>query len=325
MQYWMVNPEAPGILGPLDDSDVWWFHLNEASTGGRVPDDEVRRLFFRAVGQEVPAELIANGPWTAQRLIARQYRQGRAFLLGDAAHLHPPMGGYGMNMGVGDAVDLGWKLAAVLGGWGGPELLDSYQAERRPLHQLVLDEAARNFAWNGNQLFVPGLEEAGADGDRIRREAGETVRTQKAREFASHGVQLGYRYEGSPVIVPDGTEPAPQEVSTYVPTARPGHLAPHTWINAERSLYDLLGPDFTLLRLGGKPPDADPLLRAAAKAGVPVRVLDLPHPELRDLFEAPMVLIRPDQHVAWRGDEPDQPGRIIDRVRGAGVPGPGTS
>lgn len=121
MQYWMVNPETPGILGPLDASELWWFHLNEAPTGGRLPDDEVRRLFFRAVGREVPCELVANGPWTAQRLIARQYRRGRVFLLGDAAHLHPPMGGYGMNMGIGDAVDLGWKLAAVLHGWGGAE------------------------------------------------------------------------------------------------------------------------------------------------------------------------------------------------------------
>jgi 2-polyprenyl-6-methoxyphenol hydroxylase-like FAD-dependent oxidoreductase len=321
MQYWMVNPETPGILGPLDASELWWFHLNEAPTGGRLPDDEVRRLFFRAVGREVPCELVANGPWTAQRLIARQYRRGRVFLLGDAAHLHPPMGGYGMNMGIGDAVDLGWKLAAVLRGWGGAALLDSHQAERRPLHQRVVDEAARNFGWNGNQLSATGLEEPGAAGDRVRQHAADTVRTMKAREFASIGMQLGYRYEGSPVIVPDNTEATPEEVSMYVPTARPGHLAPHAWVDDERCLYDLFGPGFTLLRLGASPPDARPLLRAAAAVGVPVRVLDLPHPELRDLFEARMVLVRPDQHVAWRGDTPEQPEHVVSRVRGAGVLG----
>jgi 2-polyprenyl-6-methoxyphenol hydroxylase-like FAD-dependent oxidoreductase len=324
MHYWLVNPETPGILGPLDSSELWWFHLNEAPAGGRLPDAEVRRLFLRAVGREVPCELVANGPWTAQRLIAQRYRQGRVFLLGDAAHLHPPMGGYGMNMGIGDAVDLGWKLAAVLHGWGGTELLDSFQTERRSLHQRVIDEAARNFAWNGNQLSVAGLEEPGAAGDRLRQQAADTVRTQKAREFASIGVQLGYRYEGSPVIVPDNTEPTPYEVSTYVPTARPGHLAPHAWLDDERCLYDLFGPDFTLLRLGVSPPDAEPLLRAAATAGVPLRVLDLPSPELRDLYQARMVLVRPDQQVAWRGDAPDQPGYVISRVRGSGVPGPRT-
>jgi hypothetical protein len=305
------------MMGPLDDTELWWFHLNEARDGGRLPDDEVRRLFLAAIGRDVEIELVANGSWTAQRLVAREYRRGRAFLLGDAAHLHPPMGGYGMNMGIGDAVDLGWKLAAVLRGWGGDELLDSYEVERRPLHQRVVDEAARNFGWNGNQLSVSGLEDPGAEGERLREEAGQTVREQKAREFASIGMQLGYRYEDSPVIVPDGTKATPYEVSTYVPTARPGHLAPHAWIDDQQSLYDRFGPDFTLLRLGANPPDAGPLLHAAATAGLPLEVLDVPNPELLDLFEAQLVLVRPDQHVAWRGNTPDEPQLIVDRVRGA--------
>ncbi|WP_155057087.1 FAD-dependent monooxygenase [Streptomyces blattellae] len=318
--YWTLNPDTPAALGPLDTSGLWWFQLIEAPAEGRLTDDEIRQSFLRAVGREVPCEVVANGSWTAARLIAQRYRLGRVFLLGDAAHLHPPTGGYGMNMGVGDAVDLGWKLAAVLSGWGGTALLDSYEAERRPVHQRVVDEAVHNFERNPAQLPVLGVEEPGVDGDRTRKQVAEAVRAEKVREFASLGVQLGYRYENSPVVVPDQTDPTPNEVSTYVPTARPGHLAPHVWIDEERCLYDLLGPDFTLLRLGADAPDAEPLLKAAAAAGVPVRVLDLPDPQLRDLFEARMVLVRPDQHVAWRADELVQPDHVIDRVRGAETP-----
>jgi 2-polyprenyl-6-methoxyphenol hydroxylase-like FAD-dependent oxidoreductase len=320
VHYWTVNEDTHAILGPLNGVDTWWFHLNEAPDGGRMSDEEVRRYFFQAVGQGFPCEVLANGPWTAQRLVARSYRSGRAFLLGDAAHLHPPTGGYGMNMGIGDAVDLGWKLAAVLQGWAGEALLDSYEAERRPVHKRVVDEAARNFARNPAQLHAPGLEDTGPTGERVRREVAETVRAEKAREFASIGVQLGYRYEESPIVVPDGTPPTPDEVSTYVPTARPGHLAPHVWLDERRCLYDLLGPGFTLLRIGPNPPDSARLVQAAAAVGLPLRVVELPDPDLLAVFGARLLLVRPDQHVAWRGDGLDEPVALVDRIRGADAP-----
>jgi hypothetical protein len=226
------------------------------------------------------------------------------------------MGGYGMNMGIGDAVDLGWKLSAVLGGWGADSLLDSYEAERRPIHLRVIDEAAANFAHNSNRYRDPALEQEGAGGDELRRRLGATIHEEKAREFASTGVQLGYRYEHSPIIVPDGTPPTPDEVGRYVPTARPGHLAPHAWLDEQHCLYDRFGPDLTLLILGARPERARPLIDAANRSGVPLSTVRLSTPELRELYGADLILVRPDQHVAWRGDRVEDALAILNRVLG---------
>ena len=186
-------------------------------------------------------------PWYAHNLIADKYSEGRIFLAGDACHLHPPFGGYGMNMGIGDGVDLGWKMAAVLHGWGGPELLASYEAERRPVHKWTMDEALANYGAVGNQLAVAGLEEPGELGDATRREAGEVIFSAKLREFKSLGAVLGYRYNGSPLIVPDGTPNPPQQAGVYQPSARPGGVAPHLWLADGSSLYDHFGDGFTLI------------------------------------------------------------------------------
>jgi hypothetical protein len=261
--------------------------------------------------------VIANGPWLAERRIASRYRQGRAFLLGDAAHLHPPTGGYGMNMGIGDAVDLGWKLAAVLRGWGGETLLESYELERRPIHRRVIDEAAANYAASPTAYRPPELERDGPDADAVRRNLGATIRAEKSREWASIGVQLGYRYDSSPIIVADGTEPTPDEVGEYVPTARPGHLAPHAWIDERRCVYDLLGREFTLLELGGSGAGARAFASAAEACGVPLSVVTPDRTWLRDLYGADLVLVRPDQHVAWRGDDFEHAAAVVDVVRGA--------
>jgi len=316
VQYWLVNAEVPGQMGPLNTTELWWFHLNDVPVGKRFSEQETRQLFFKAVGAQLPCEVLASAPWLAQRLVAERYRAGPVFLLGDAAHVHPPQGGYGMNMGIGDAVDLGWKIGAVLAGWADDELLDSYAHERRPIHLRVIEEATINFMRNAARLPNPDLELEGPRGDDARARAAELIQTEKAREFASLGVQLGYRYEGSPAIVDDGTEPTPNEVSSYVPTARPGHLLPHVWIDDERCLYDLLGRDMTLLRLGPRPLDASPLLARAAAGAMPVLVVDVDSPELADLCQAPLVLVRPDQHVAWRGDDPVAACEIVDRLSG---------
>jgi len=322
VHYWTVTPDAPAILGPLDGKELWWFHLNELPDDHQLSDEELVSSFSAAVGTTFPCEVTASSPWLAQRRAASRYRSARSFLLGDAAHLHPPMGGYGMNMGIGDAVDLGWKLSAVLRGWGGEELLSSYQAERRPIHLRVIDEAASNFAFNSNRYRDRELEREGPAGDELRRRLGPIIHEEKAREFASIGVQLGYRYEDSPIIVADGTEPTPNEVGRYVPTARPGHLAPHAWLDDQHCLYDVFGPDLTLLVLGADHERARPLIDAAAAAEVPLTVVERSKPELRELYEADLALIRPDQHVAWRGNRIEDPVALLDRVRGipAGSP-----
>ena len=316
VHYWTLTEAASGILGPLDPVDLWWYHLNEAPSGGRLSDDEVRRSFFAAVGGEFACEVVANSPWLAQRRIARTYRAGRAFILGDAAHLHPPMGGYGMNMGIGDAVDLGWKLGAVVKQWGGPALLDSYEAERRPIHIRVIEEATSNYQNNSNRYQDTNLEAEGPAGDDARRRLGDRIREEKAREFASIGVQLGYRYEGSPVVVDDGSEPTPNEVGSYVPTARPGHLTPHAWVDDKRCIYDLLGTGFSLLRLTANGDAGANLVRAAEASGVPMTVVDLASPQLRALYAADLVLVRPDQQVAWRGATVTDALRLLNHARG---------
>lgn len=317
VHYWTVTPAAPGILGPLDPAELWWFHLNEAPGDGRLSNAEVRQSFFAAVGGEFPCEVVANSPWVAQSRVASTYRAGRAFLLGDAAHLHPPMGGYGMNMGIGDAVDLGWKLGAVIAGWGGAGLLDSYELERRPIHLRVIDEATSNYRRNSNRYRDENLEAEGSAGDAARVRIGQRIHEEKAREFASIGVQLGYRYEGSPVVVPDGSEEPADEVGTYLPTARPGHLAPHAWVDEERCVYDLLGRGFSLLRFTADPAAGADLVRAAGVSGVPLAVVDLDDPVLRDLYGADLVLVRPDQQVAWRGSTATRDAiSLLNQVRG---------
>jgi 2-polyprenyl-6-methoxyphenol hydroxylase-like FAD-dependent oxidoreductase len=319
VHYWTTTPDAPGIVGPLDPTELWWFHLNEADNNGSLTDEELKQKFYAAVGSDdFECEVVANGPWTAEARLADKYRVGRVFLAGDAAHLHPPMGGYGMNMGIGDALDLGWKFAAVINGWGGEELLESYELERRPIAQRVIEEAVSNYKNNSNRYKAEELEEEGPEADALREEIGELIHDEKAKEFATLGVQLGYRYDASPVIVPDGTPATPNEVSVYVPTARPGHLAPHAWIDDDTCIYDLLGKGgLTLLRLTKKTEQSEALIAAAADVDVPLTVVDLIQPEIRELYGADLAIVRPDQHVAWRGNSGGDATKILDQIRGS--------
>ena len=317
IMYWMVNSDVPALLGPMD-GDLWYFMATRLPDGtdvlGLDPADLVRR--GTGIGN-LPLEVVRSDPWTAYSLVADRYSDGRVFLAGDACHLHPPFGGFGMNMGIGDSVDLGWKLAANLQGWGGLGLLASYETERRPVHERTIDEAVANYAVLSNQFVQPALEGEGPDSDAIRQAVAERIRTTKGREFHTLGLVLGARYDGSPVIVPDGTEPPPENISTYVPSACPGGLAPHAWLADGSSLYDHFGAGMTLLATDGAPNGAaEPLEREAASRGVPLTILAPPHTSLRDRYQARFALIRPDQYVAWRGDEVPAPGPLLERVTG---------
>jgi hypothetical protein len=223
-----------------------------------------------------------------------------------------------MNLGIADGVDLGWKLGAVLRGWGGEALLDSYEAERRPVHQRVIDEAVGNYAHLSNHFVREDLEADGSAGEAARREVGGRILESKAREFKTLGVVLGYTYSGSPVVVADGTPPPTPSVADYRPTAHPGCLAPHLWLADGRSLYDLFGPDVTLLVTGGPGgSDVDRLAAAARARAVPLTVIAPDDERLAALYGARLVLIRPDQHVAWRGDRLGRdPEEIFDILRG---------
>ncbi len=313
IMYWLVNGEVPALLGPMDQHGLWFLMATKVTEATDTAD--LVALIRRSTGfLDLEIEIVRGDPWVAQSLIADSYASGRVFLAGDACHLHPPFGGFGMNMGIGDAVDLGWKLAATLQGWGGPELLSSYQVERRPIHERTIREAEVNYATVGNQLVRPALEEAGEAGEAARATAGDVIRLTKAREFSTLGLVLGARYDGSPVIVPDGTRPPPETVESYEPSACPGSLAPHLWLADGTSLYDHFGQGFTLLCTDNA--DGTPLADAADQHGLPLTVISFAVPRLRTLYKARFTLIRPDQHVAWRGDALPECGELLDRVTG---------
>lgn len=303
IMYWQINGEVPSLIGPMDEGDLWYFMPTGLPEGMTYKDDEIAEVIRISTGIDCDYEVLSSDEWVASRLIADRYSEGRAFLIGDACHLHPPFGGYGMNMGVADSVDLGWKLAAVLQGWGGEGLLDTYEEERRPAHQFVLDEAEKNHSMLPNHLFRPGIEEDSAEGEAIRREAGALIQASKRNEFYSPGVMLGYRYEDSPIVVYDEAGEAFTWTRDYVPAAAPGCRAPHHWLADGRSLYDLFGAGFTLLVLGDVDgADIAAAVHEAEAAGVPLEIVTLASPELAIRYEARRALIRPDQHVAWRGD-----------------------
>lgn len=319
IMYWQINDEIPSLLGPMDRGDRWFFGPTRVPDGLTLSERDMPELIRRSTGIDLPYEILSSDEWIASRLIADRYQVARVFLAGDACHLHPPFGGYGMNMGVADAVDIGWKVAGVLQGWAHPALLDSYTRERKPVHNFVMDEAVANHALLSNQLWQDGLEDATAAGARIRAAAGERIRQAKEREFNTLGVILGYRYEDSPAIVPDGTAPPPLHFRDYVPSARPGCLAPHAWLDDGSSLYDHFGRGFTLLSdRGADDLDLDRARRDAAELGVPLKRLSMPSRRIEELYAARHILIRPDQHVAWRGDAPKSWAAILRHVTGGG-------
>ena len=302
IMYWQINAEVPSLIGQMDTGNLWYFMPTMLPAGVTLTDEEALDLIRRSTGIDLPYRILSSDEWVASRLLADRYSEGRAFLAGDACHLHPPFGGFGMNMGIGDAVDLGWKLAAVQQAWGGPALLASYEAERRPVHEFVMAEAEGNHAVLSNQLCREGIEAPGAEGDAIRTEVASLIRETKHQEFYTLGVVLGYQYAGSPVIAnEEGTPPKPM-IRDYVPSAAPGCLAPHAWLPDGRSLYDLFGTGFTLLVFEkGELADVTQARREAEESGTPLTIVAIDDPAMARLYEAKRALIRPDQHVAWRG------------------------
>jgi hypothetical protein len=305
IHYWVIGARRGGLMGRLDLDGTWWAIVQGVGDPSAVdPADVVRDM----VGADVEVEVLATDPWSARMLLVDRYRGRRVFLVGDAAHLNPPWGGHGFNTCVGDAVNLAWKLAAVLQGWGAEELLDSYEAERRPVAQRTIEAAGAQEAFLAPS-FAAGdgrnrMDDDGPAGAALRADVAGALQV-KDPEFHSLGLVLGYDYPDSPVVVPDGRPVPAPTVTTYRPSAHPGARLPHAWLPDGRSLYDRLGSGFTLLRLAaptGGVPDAA-VAREAAALGVPFSVLDLSAVTgLRERYGADLVLVRPDQHVAWRGD-----------------------
>jgi hypothetical protein len=318
IHYWTINDTAPGCCGPLDNQDVWWAVLgNVAQDLESAQALDAAAILRATIGLDIDFEILDVSAWTPHKLLAPTFRVGRVFLAGDAAHLHSPFGGHGMNLGIGDAVDIGWKLAAVLAGWGGPKLLESYEAERRPLAARVIDEATRNYGAVSNAFVRSELSASTPQGEAARRAIEPEILRAKMPEFRSAGLVCGYSYDDSPVIVSDGTPARAESVVEFVPSARPGSRAPHRWLADGSSLYDRFGAWFTLLTDSAHANDAVTFVEAAERRGVPVTALLLDDARLSELYAAAFTLIRPDQNVAWRADAlPANLDMLLDTVRG---------
>jgi 2-polyprenyl-6-methoxyphenol hydroxylase-like FAD-dependent oxidoreductase len=273
----------------------------------------------RALGRPIDVEWLGVSIWTRRSMMAERYSQGRVFLTGDAVHQFSPTGGQGMNTGIGDAVDLGWKLAAVLDGWGGDRLLSSYDAERRPIGARNVDLTTEFYL--EHEKFsdsIGAIEEDSAAGAKVRQSVGEALMRGVGRMFRTTGLQLGYRYEDSPICLSDGTPPYPDDPEHFVPLARPGSRAPHVSLGDGRSTLDLYGRGFVLLRLGADGPDVSAFEAAATARRVPFKTVAVTEPEVAQLYDRRLVLVRPDGHVAWRADQvPANAIAVIDKVRGA--------
>jgi 2-polyprenyl-6-methoxyphenol hydroxylase-like FAD-dependent oxidoreductase len=320
---WMnvsFNRDRRAFMAAVDGNGEFAFHtqLRANEREEDVTEERAREMFQAAVGVDVPVEILSQGTWTAGHcLVAEKFQQGRVFIGGDAAHLFTPTGGLGYNTAVEDAVNLGWKLSAVIGGYASASLLDTYEQERRPL-AIRNTGYARGFA-DSLGLFSPaeGIEDEGPRAEQLRKEAGDYLAAHGRMEFNIPGVTFGGRYDGSRAVISDGTQPPADAANTYIPSACPGGRAPHLWLSDSVSLYDRFGFEWTLLRLGGRAGKAQAMIEAARERSLPLTVVELDDPAARDLYGADLVLVRPDQIVAWRGEGSQDAASIYTQLLGA--------
>lgn len=311
-----------GNLTVVDGNEFWRLTILGSQDKIDAGTFDAEGWVRQCMGSEsIPFEIVSILPWRRSRLVANRFSSGRVHLAGDAVHTMSPTGGFGFNTGICDAIDLGWKLEAMLRGWGGAKLLESYDAERRPVGGRNADAAADNF----NKLRalsnaeIASIVEESDEGRALRAQIGESIAESTRKESESTGIILGYRYEGSPIIVSDGTPEPYDDPQGYVQTSRPGHRAPHAWIKPGQSTLDLFGRGFVLLRFGADAPDPQPILDAAKRVNLPLSLVNIANAGIAQLYERRLVIVRPDGHTAWRGDNlPADPGAIIDIVRGVG-------
>lgn len=303
-RYLFVGPEGTwGNLTVVDADAIWRLTVLGTTQKADMSDFDAEYWVKRALGRDDIAFVILSVQgWRRSEMLAKRFFDGRVVLAGDATHTMSPTGGMGMNTGMQEVLDLGWKLQALIDGWGGPALLESYEAERKPVAQRNIDFSSQNFrAWVDTPDPSAVLQDS-LEGERARRAVGQRLRESTRVEWESLGLQIGYRYEHSPIIIPDGTPAAPDDYSIYLPTARPGSRAPHAWLADGRSTLDLFGQHFVLLAF-------DPIATAASLTllnhafhtlGVPFEQHSLSDPSIAALYGMPLVLVRADGHVAWR-------------------------
>jgi 2-polyprenyl-6-methoxyphenol hydroxylase-like FAD-dependent oxidoreductase len=308
-----------GNLTVVDGRERWRFSVTRADA--QLVDDRLRldALIRRGLGAEVSYEVLSVVRWRRQESVAARFRVGNVFLAGDAAHVIPPNLGLGMNTGVGDSFDLGWKLAAALDGWAGLDLLDSYEIERRPVAIRNGEASTQAYRlWKQASEGIGDVTREGPAGEQARARVARFVENELPAGWQTLDLQMGYSYDGSPLCVADGTASPPQgDWGNYTQSARPGCRAPHVWIGEGRSTLDLFGRGYVLLRFDTTA-DISPLVSAATARAIPFTVVDVDSAEARVLYERTLVLVRPDGHVAWRSDScPADCDELVAAVSGA--------
>jgi len=317
----VINPRRAGMVYAIDGRERWLVH-NYMKPGEWDFDQVDRDASIRTilgVGADFAYDIISREDWVGRRLIADRFRDRSVFIAGDAAHIWVPYAGYGMNAGIADAMNLSWLLAAHLNGWAPASILDAYEAERWPITSQVSRFAmAHAEAEIRRRGEIPAeIEDPGPRGELARRQVGQLTYEINVRQYACAGLNFGTYYDRSPIIVYDGSEHPAYTMDRYVPSDVPGCRTPHLWYGDGRSLYDAMGPEFTLLRFD-RAVDVKALEAAAHSRGVPLKVLDIDMPRTATFYGGGLVLSRPDQHVAWRGGSlPTDPLALIDHVRGA--------
>lgn len=306
LQRWGAAWHYQSSLGTLvaqNDRDIWTL-LTRFPEGVKPEDVDTAGLIEAFVGEPIEHEVIVSNHWAPHLLVADSYGRGRVLLAGDAVHQYIPTGGYGMNTGIGDAFDLGWKLAAAIQGFGGPELISSYEIERRPV-------GLANCAGSGRhndirmaiaELYVPELFEDGEAGAAARADASVKIAEYGNAENESFGIELGYAYVGSPIVMNGAEDRVSDDPIHYAPSTTPGARLPSVYLADGSNLYDHLGEWFTLLTFAHV--DTSAIEDAARSAGVPLKPVKVDIRGHEQLYPDPALLVRPDQHVAWRGTPP---------------------
>ncbi|MCK1667710.1 FAD-dependent monooxygenase [Bradyrhizobium sp. 153] len=323
LQRWGIawHYQSPfGTMIAQNDRDIWTVQARQ-DPAVAPSDIDPRTVLRKFVGREFDHAILITNAWTPHLLLAQSYGRGRVFLAGDAVHQYIPTGGYGMNTGIGDAVDLGWKLAATIHGFGGPGLLASYERERRPVGLRNREASARHTRVRIDimQTYRSDLEGTQAVSAERRSEIASRIAELGNAENESWGIELGYVYHGSPIVAVEPNVEPPTDPVRYTPTTMPGARLPSTFLSDGSALFDRLGPWFTLINLGGS--DSGGFARAARKAKIPLQILDLNEPSLEPVYGRDVLLVRPDQHIAWRGSDAStaNANSILARALGCGA------
>ena len=315
-----LNPRRCGNVYAIDGRETWLVHnyLLEGETDFDAVDRDWALRQILGVDEDFKYAIISNEDWVGRRLVADKFRDRRVFICGDAAHLWIPMAGYGMNAGIADAMNLSWQLAAHLNGWAPASILDAYELERKPITEQVSRFAMNHaLALQKQREAVPeGIEASGPEADTLRAAKGRALYDLNVQQYCCAGLNFGYYYDASPLIVYDAEAAPAYTMRDFTPSTVPGCRTPHVWLADGRSLYDAMGDDYALLRLDPSI-DVAPLQQAAAARGMPLRMVDMDGEAAHAMYREALVLSRPDQHVAWRGNTlPVDPGRLLDRLRG---------